>query len=76
MALEKVGDVSEPVMGTNGVHIIYYNSDVTSGPVPMDAVRDALAEKVLADKQDEAYNAAYQAWHDAAKIQKYPNRLG
>lgn len=75
MALEKVGDVSEPVLGTNGVHIIYYNSDVTPGPVPMDEVREALSESLLSTKQDETYDAAYQAWHDAAKIKKYPNRL-
>ncbi|MBR3504867.1 MAG: peptidylprolyl isomerase [Clostridia bacterium] len=76
MALEKVGDVSEPVLGANGVHIIYYNSDVTPGPVPMDEVRDTLSESVLTDKQTAAYDAAYQTWEDAAKIQKFLNRLG
>ena len=76
MALEKVGDVSEPVLGSNGIHIIYYNSDVTPGPVPMDEVRDELSASLLETKQNEAYDAAYQAWHDAAKIQKFPGRLG
>ena len=76
MALEKVGDVSEPVLGTSGVHIIRYESDVTPGPVPMEEVRDKLSESLLSDKQNEAYNAAYQSWRDAAKVQTYPNRLG
>ncbi|MBQ8954332.1 MAG: SurA N-terminal domain-containing protein [Clostridia bacterium] len=75
MALEKVGDVSEPVLGSNGLHIIYYNSDVTPGPVAIDEVRDELSESLLETAQDDAYDAAYQSWYDAAKIQKFPGRL-
>lgn len=76
MSLEKVGDVSEPVVGSNGVHIIYYNSDVTSGATPLDEVREALSAELLAEKQDTTYDEAYQSWYDAAKVKKYPNRLG
>ena len=75
MALEKIGEVSEPVVGSNGVHIIYYNSDVTPGAVPLDEVRDELSAELLSSKQDETYDAAYQSWYDAAKIKKYPNKL-
>lgn len=75
MSLEKVGDISEPVVGSNGVHIIYYNSDVESGATPLDDVRDELSEELLAEKQDEAYDEAYQSWYDAATVKKYPNRL-
>ena len=31
MALEKVGDISEPVLGQSGVHIIQYLKDVPAG---------------------------------------------
>ena len=75
MALEKIGDVSDPVVGSNGVHIIYYNSDVTAGAVPLDEVRDELSAELLSTKQDETYDAAYQSWYNEAKIKKYPNRL-
>ena len=75
MSLEKIGDVSDPVVGSNGVHIIYYNSDVTAGAVPLDEVRDELSAELLSTKQDETYDAAYQSWYDEAKIKKYPNRL-
>jgi len=76
MALEKVGDVSEPVLGSSGVHIIFYNSDVTPGAVALDTVRDELQASLLETKQDETFEAEYKAWYDAAKIKKYPNRLG
>ena len=75
MSLEKIGDVSQPVLSSKGVHIIYYNSDVTPGAIDIAEVHDDLAASVLEAKQDEAYEAAYQSWYDAAKIKKYPNRL-
>lgn len=75
MSLEKIGDVSEPVLGSNGVHIIYYNADVTPGAIDIATVRDDLAATLLTDKQDEAYDAAYQSWRDTAKVQKYPGRM-
>ena len=39
MALEKVGDVSEPTEGYYGYYIIKYVSDVPEGPVALDEVR-------------------------------------
>lgn len=76
MALEKVGDVSEPVLSTSGVHIICYHSDVVPGAVELDSVRDALTEQVLSAKQDEAYQAQYDEWYAAANVKKYPKVLG
>ena len=75
MSLEKIGDVSQPILGSNGVHIIYYNSDVTPGAIDIAEVHDALETSLLETKQDEAYEAEYQTWYSAAKIKKYPNRL-
>ena len=76
MALEKVGDVSEPVVSNYGVHIIYYNSDVTAGPVDIETIREALTEEVLTAKQEEAYNAQYEQWLKDANVKKYPKVLG
>ena len=76
MALEKIGDVSEPVLGSSGVHIIYYNSDVTPGPVAIDTLRDALMETALSTKQSDAYTAQIEAWKSALTIKKYPKVLG
>lgn len=76
MALEKVGDVSEPVVTANGVHIILYNSDVEAGPVDIETVREALTEELLTAKQEEAYEAQYQQWLTEANVKKYPKVLG
>ena len=75
LALEKIGDVSQPVLGKNGVHIIYYNSDVTPGAVALDDVREELSASVLETKQQEVYSAQYQKWYDAANVKKYPKKM-
>ncbi len=76
MAIEEVGGVSEPVLSGSGIHIIYYNSDVTPGPVDIETVRDTLAEETLSTKQEEAYTAQYEEWKNGANIKKYPKVLG
>jgi len=66
MALAQVGDYSaEPVISASGVHIIYYNSDVTGGAVPMENVREALAEETLATLKTEHYTACMSEWYEA-----------
>lgn len=75
MALENVGDVSEPVRSEYGIHIIKYVSDAAEGEVGLDAVRDALESEVLAQKQDEAYTAAVEAWVEEADAKIYKDRL-
>lgn len=58
MALAQVGDYSEePVITSSGVHIIFYNSDVTSGPVAFEDVRDALETEVLESLRTERYQS-------------------
>lgn len=76
MALEKVGDVSDPILGSNGVHIIYYNSDVIPGAVDIETVREELSEDLLSSKQEEAYDAQYEEWTKDANVKKYPKVLG
>lgn len=75
MALANVGDVSEPVRSDYGIHIIKYVSDAVEGEVGLDAVRDALETEVLTQKQEEAYNAAVEAWVEEADAKIYKDRL-
>ena len=66
MALAKVGDVSEtPVISTSGVHIIYYASDVTPGPIPMEQVHDQLYTEALDDAKTEHYEQEGTSWVEA-----------
>ncbi len=57
MSLEKVGDVTmTPVISSSGVHIIRYETDVTSGPVALDDIREKLHDTTLNDRKDEHYD--------------------
>ena len=62
MLLSNVGDVSEPVLGMSGVHIIRYESDVTPGPVPLEEVRDRLYDEALTTLREENYAALLSEW--------------
>jgi len=62
MALEKVGDVSEPFVTDYGVHIVYYLADVPAGPVDFTTVADELSAQVLETAKGDAYDAAVEQW--------------
>lgn len=66
MALANVGDVSDKVEGIYGYYIIKYVADVEEGPVALDEVRDVLTNSVLTTKQNDTYDAAVDAWVEAA----------
>jgi parvulin-like peptidyl-prolyl isomerase len=71
MALKNVGDVSDPVLGTNGYHIIRYESDVTPGPVAFDSVKDTVTQDALTTAQNDAFSKALEAWKAAAKVENF-----
>ena len=75
MALENVGDVSEPTESEYGYHIIQYSADVPEGNVALDTVRDSLSEEVLTSKQNEAYNLALGEWINAADVKTYIEKM-
>ena len=57
MSLQNVGDVTEtPVISTSGVHIIRYESDVTAGPVGLDAIREKLHDETLENMKADHYD--------------------
>lgn len=76
MALEKIGDVSEPILSASGLHIIYYNSDVPAGPVDMETLREELTETARTEKEDAVFSAQVEAWKTEMNIKKYPKVLG
>ncbi len=76
MALEKIGDVSEPVASDSyGYYIIRYQADIAEGEVALDDVRAVIEPEVLSDKQDTTYDAAVEQWKGEAKIKTYIERL-
>ena len=75
MALENVGDISGPVYGQSGCHIIRYNGDVPSGPINFDFVKESLKDEALQQKKDEVFATTTDQWITDAEIKTYPERL-
>ena len=66
MSIAEVGGISEPVYGQNGIHIIWYMSDITPGAVPFEEIEDAVREKALDDKTSQTYTDQVAAWIEEA----------
>ena len=67
MGLEKVGDISEPVLGQFGIHIIYYLKDIEAGGVELtDSLREELKLELDTQMKNAAYAEAIDAWKQEA----------
>lgn len=67
--VDNVGDITEPVVGMYGVHILQYVRDIPAGPVELtDDLRETLRSTLLASEQSEVYYAALESWKAAAEI--------
>ena len=75
MALEKPGDVSQPVRSSYGLHIIRYENDVAGGPVAYESVHDSLSEQLTEEALDIYFNALLEQWQSEAVIESYPDNL-
>ena len=69
MALEKIGDVSKPVVTQFGVHILHYLKDVPSGPVELtDEMKAEFSATLLEEMRDEALSTALDQWEAEAEL--------
>ena len=75
MALQKVGDVSQPVLSQSGVHIIKYIGDVTPGPVPLETIKDVIRDQALEQAKSDLYDETVNGWVQAAGAKTYVDRL-
>lgn len=60
--MQKIGDVSDPVVGSYGIHILMYLRDVPSGLVMTDSIRSEIEDYLVSVKQNEAYMSAFEGW--------------
>lgn len=71
MALKAVGDVSDPVQSSFGVHIIKYLSDVPSGPVALEGdLYDSVSNAALVAARDSVFLEKEAEW-----MQQYPPQI-
>ena len=75
MSIAAPGQISEPVHGSYGVHIIYYLADVPAGAVPYEDVRDSLQETALSDARNQAYSDQVAAWKEELHLELHPERF-
>ncbi len=75
MALENIGDVSDPSPGMYGYYIVEYAGDVAEGPVALDSVRQGIHDALLTTKKDDAYAAQTAEWVTASGIKTYMDRV-
>ena len=66
MSIAEVGQISEPVRGQNGIHIIYYLGDITPGEVPFEDIKDGVAAAALEDKVSKTYEDQVNVWVEEA----------
>ncbi len=60
--MQKAGDVSDPVVGANGIHILKYLRDVPSGLIMTDAIHEEIAQYLIGSKQNQLYGQAFEGW--------------
>ena len=66
--MQKPGDVSQPVVGQYGIHILYYLQDVPGGLNMTDSIHDEIAEYLVTSKVNTAFNAEYAEWEKELEI--------
>ena len=71
VALEKIGDISQPIRTSYGLHIIRYEGDVQAGAVDYETVRDQLADEVEGKLMDEYIGSLLDQWRAEAEITVY-----
>lgn len=66
--MQQVGDVSDPVVGSNGIHILKYLRDVPSGLLMTDAIHDEIALYLTQNKENEVFDQAFKSWEETIAI--------
>ncbi len=70
MALANVGDISEPVRSSYGIHLIQYAGDIAEGEIGLETVRESLSAELLAAKESANVETVLAQWVEeaAAKV--------
>ena len=66
--MQQPGDVSEPVVGSFGIHIVYYLKDVPGGLIMTDEIHDEIAEALVSMQLNDAYSKGYDEWKEKVEI--------
>ena len=76
MSIAKKGDISAPVYGSYGIHIIYYMDDVVAGEVALEEIREGVEAIAFDKKYSDTYNAQVDAWMAEANVEYHLENFG
>lgn len=76
MSIANKGEISAPVYGSNGIHIIYYMDDIPAGEVALDEIRADVEEDALEDKLQTTYDDQISAWMEEMNVQYFYENYG
>lgn len=70
MALANVGDISEPVEGSKGMHIIKYDSEIPAGDAELtETMKTEIRDALMAEKKQAEKTAKQDEWKKASKVE-------
>lgn len=76
MALEQIGEVSEPVLTDSGIHFICYLADVPEGAVELSQnAFESIREEAIETKKAEAFQKALESWGEKYTVTVYPEQI-
>ena len=76
MALEHVGDVSEPFATSLGIHIVEYASDAKGGAVALtQEQRESMAKAALLEEKYQILQDRLKIWHKDYDIETHPELI-
>ena len=68
-SVDAIGQVSQPVVGMYGVHLVHYDHDVTGGPLELtDELKAGFMTELLTNAKDEIYYGAIEQWVGEATV--------
>ena len=76
MAIANKGEVSDPVYGSNGIHIIWYMDDIVAGEVALDEIRTDVEADALDAKIQNTYADQIDAWMEEMNVQYFYENFG
>ncbi len=61
--MQKPGDFSDPVIGSYGIHILYYQKDIPGGTIDLsEEISAEIQESLYTEKVNSFYKEALEAW--------------
>ncbi len=75
LALSRDGEISRPVLGPYGYHIIRRVSALQPGSVPLDNVREEINEALREKNEGELFEQTVQSWREQSGLTIYTENM-